>query len=221
MSGEVAVAGIDGARGGWVVCRVEVGSGMVTLRAAATLDELWDDGWVVVGIDMPMGLPSVGPRGADAEARRLLGRRHMTLFPTPVHATLAAVEHADANVRSRAASGRGISVQAYNLLPRVRELRTFLGAPRAHVHEVHPETSFTVMNGGQPLESKHTAPGRAARANLLTRWRSPDDGWDARTVDELDAGAAAWTAERVTAGEHLQLGTREVDPDGYPLTMVV
>ena len=225
MNGEAIVAGIDGARHGWVACTVNLTSSTVTFRQAPSLGALWDERWVAVGIDMPLGLPARERRSADTDARRILGTRHSTLFATPLHATLAADTYPDALARSRAAGDRGLSKQAFNLLPRIREVRRWLEGPRPHVHEVHPETSFTVMNRGTPLVAKTTNDGRRQRRGLLAAWipALPGD-LDAAAVpviDALDAAAAAWTAARVSAGTHLVLGDDGVDPDGYRLTMAV
>ena len=109
----------------------------------------------------------------------------------------------------------------YNLLPRVCELRAFLGRPASHVHEAHPDTSFTLMNGGTPLAPKTSPEGRLHRLELLRAWTPAVTPFsDGLTIDAIDAGAAAWTAQRVARGTHQVLGDpRRVDPDGYRLSM--
>jgi hypothetical protein len=112
---EVCVAGVDGCRGGWLVvaavvapfevapfevvgCEVVVDSGAIIGRADLTM----------VAVDMPIGLPFDGsPRVADVEARRRLGPRRSSVFPTPARAVLGARSFEDALVRSRATTGRG------------------------------------------------------------------------------------------------------------------
>ncbi|MDH3707644.1 MAG: DUF429 domain-containing protein [Acidimicrobiia bacterium] len=222
--GSELVAGIDAARTGWVVCVVELGAknASVEFLTGATLGDVWDDEWAVVGIDMPIGLPTGDRRAADREARAILGPRSSTLFSTPDHATLAATDYEDALARSRAACGRGLSKQAFHLLPRVREVRGWLGGPTDFVHEVHPETSFTAMNDGVPLARKTSAVGRTQRAGLLTAWMPMCSSWaTGLSIDALDAAAAAWTATRIVAGEHRILGDNGVDPDGHRLSMAV
>ena len=72
-----------------------------------------------LAVDMPIGLPDDGPRLADQQARRRLGARRSSVFPTPVRATLDAVDYPDALAISRRVSGKGLSKQAFNLLPRI------------------------------------------------------------------------------------------------------
>ena len=122
------VAGVDGAKGAWLVAaRVE---GDVSFHlidrfrhVVALCDELGVD---VVGVDMPIGLPADGPREADVEARRRLGARHSTLFPTPVAATVQASDYVDACARSRAASGKApvSSSMATRLTRNLRRIRS-------------------------------------------------------------------------------------------------
>jgi len=217
------VAGVDGAPEGWVACIVEVDGNGISFSAAATLAQVWDPTWAVVAIDMPIGLPSGEPRTADGEARAILRHRRSTLFRTPDHAVLAANDYAQARRSSVEACGTSLMKQAFNLLPKIIEVRDHLGGPQPHVHEVHPESSFTVMNGGEPLLRKASATGLEQRAALVAAWRPPLAPMAAGlSVDALDAAAAAWTAERILRGEHLVLGADDgTDPDGYPLTMAV
>ncbi|MDH3705297.1 MAG: DUF429 domain-containing protein, partial [Acidimicrobiia bacterium] len=152
--GSELVAGFDGARDGWVVCVVDVDGGGVEFRAGPRLADLWDATWAVTGIDMPIGLPSGSARAADEQARAILRHRSPTLFRTPDHAVLDAADYAKARRLSVDACGKGLMKQAFNLLPKIIEVRSCLGGPAPNVHEVHPETSFTVMNEGIPLAPK-------------------------------------------------------------------
>ena len=52
----------------------------------------------VIAVDIPIGLPdSAEPRAADIEARKLLGKRRSSVFPTPHRAVLEAPTYAKAN----------------------------------------------------------------------------------------------------------------------------
>ena len=111
--------------------------------------------------------PAAGPRRCDREARALLGPRCSTVFPAPARAAIGAADHADACARSRAAGGTGLSVQAFNLLPRIAELDRLLAAdPCDAVVEAHPELAFLRLHGGGHLPPKRTVEGRAARLAL-------------------------------------------------------
>lgn len=237
-AGQGLVAGVDGVRGGWAMAVTAVADGSpVEFSVRDTLDELWAEararGLLAVGFDMPVGLPGAERRAADIAARELLQARRSSLFWTPPLCTLGATDHAEANRRSRERTGRGISAQAFNLMPKIRELRTaltpddFAPAARPRAAEVHPESSFVRLAGAPMASSKHKLAGLQERfaalgavclniveATLRTSLPGPSDpGLD----DLLDAAAAAWTARRIVAGEAECLGVGEHDETGYPM----
>src|SRR3954471_21974055 len=138
----MVVLGVDGWRGQWVGALLD--GREVTLAvlpdAAAVLAV---PGVEVVGIDMPIGLSDDGPRRCDQEARRQLGRAGSSVFPAPVRPVLDCADYASACAVSRAASGKALSVQAWNLVPAIRSLDEALGdPPDRRVHEAFPELAF-------------------------------------------------------------------------------
>jgi len=175
------VIGVDGCRLGW--CGVALaGPGARTVVAVARTftDLLRELGERVpasragtVLVDMPIGLPDGrDPRESDALARRALGPRRASIFPAPPRAVLGAHDHAEANARARAATGRGLSVQSFNLLPRIAELDDVLACDAglaARVHESHPELCFARLRGAPCAHPKRTPAGRAERRALLER----------------------------------------------------
>src|SRR5690606_14271786 len=145
--GVTRVAGVDGCRGGWLVVTAGVEAGSpasieLAPRIEPVIRRVERGELAVVAVDMPMGLPDSGRRSSDAEARGRLGARASTIFPTPPRAVLAARDWADALRLCRLATGRGISKQAFNLVPRIAELDAALSPSRqAAVVEAHPELS--------------------------------------------------------------------------------
>ncbi len=137
---DVAVGGIDGCRAGWVLVTVPVtldaatvsgelpsfDPGTVGVRLVRRLEELGEDldsgRLAAAAIDIPVGLPSCGPRAADVEARRLLGSRRSSVFPAPARCVLGARTYEEACARSRAACGKAISRQLFNILPKIEEV---------------------------------------------------------------------------------------------------
>ncbi len=230
-----AVAGVDGARGAWLVALLHGGRVELSRHPEfASVVELADErSLAVVAVDMPIGLPASAPRAADRQARAMLGPRRSTLFPTPVLAVLDASGYTDACRRSELACGRRISIQAYNLVPMVRQLRQAvpLGAANRFV-EVHPETSFVAL-AGRPLAPKRSSRGVAERVAALGPALDLDPGVDLADLvasrprgvapdDALDALAAAWSARRFATGVARVLGADDgCDPTGYPLRIVV
>ncbi len=228
------MAGVDGCRGGWVVVRVSEGPGPRLLAVevvetiAPVLDEVRAGRLGVLAVDMPMGLPPSGPRQADDEARRRLGPRRSTVFPTPPRPLLEATDHADAVRRGRALDGRGISIQGFNLFPKIIELDRCLTPDLCdQVIEAHPESGFATL-AGRPLDtSKRTAEGREQRRQLLTTWLDDPDGLlgghhrGAAPDDVLDATVNAWTARRWSDGIAVVLGDGTRDERGIPLRIVI
>jgi predicted RNase H-like nuclease len=225
----LAVAGVDGAKGAWVmavlagdVARVELIEDFTQVVSAADQLELR-----CVGVDMPIAFPDTGSRAADAEARSLLGGRRSTLFPTPVAAVLEAVDYRDACCRSRMVNGKAISKQMWNLLPMVRQVRSAIvdSDPDRFV-EAHPESTF-VQIAGSPLPSKKTAAGVGRRLAALRPFVSNlDDVLAGAPVgcgidDVLDALAVACSAQRFVRGDAVVFGEGEgCDNAGHPLQIV-
>ncbi len=190
------------------------------------VDRLGDDVGVIA-IDMPIGLSADGQRPADDLARSLLGSRRATFFPTPVRAVLDHDDFDAANQASRAASGRGLSIQSWNLVPKIREVDA-LHAPQHHevFLEAHPECSFAQMNGAPVMTKKATAEGRAERLNLLTDHLTPAATEIVQTsgsrLDAIDSLALLWTARRVMTGDSVRLGDpSDVDPAGRPMWLTI
>lgn len=217
MTRQSAVLGVDGCPGGWIGALVD--GSTVEWLLLPDADAVLAVDAAAVGVDMPIGLPAVGPRACDVEARRLLGPRRSSVFPAPVRAVLAASTYAEARALSVAAAGRSLSAQAWNLVPRIRDLDARL-AEHTRVVEVHPEVVFARLAG--PLPPKKTVEGAAARTAALRTWLPswPPAPRPARLDDALDALACAWTARRWLAGTAETLGN-EVDELGTPMRIVV
>lgn len=218
----VWVAGADGYSAGWAVVLFDVVQQRVRRRLVPSFAEVVDlpEAPVVLGVDMVIGLPDQAVRGGracDRAARRLLGRaRGSSVFSPPARPALSATSYEDALARNRAHSpdGIGLSIQAYHLLPKMREVDALLTPARQErVVEVHPELSFLAMNGGAAVPSKHTPEGRAIREHLLAAALFPDAvaavdaiaTSTAKADDWLDAHAVCWTARRKYEGAAVRL----------------
>ena len=224
------VAGVDGYRGGWVVVTAPITGGASTVECVARLDPLIARvraGEVrAAGIDMPIGLPSRTRRASDGQLRVHLGARRSSIFPTPPRAVLDAVDYRDALARARAATGVGLSKQAWNLVAKIRELDALMTPElQPRVSEAHPESSFAELAGKPLATRKSTREGREERTQLLLP-SFPDVAEHlARhggvAVDVLDAYAAAWTARRVADGTAKWFGDDERDARGLRMTVAV
>jgi predicted RNase H-like nuclease len=226
------VAGIDGAPGGWLVvtvrCTDNVAADVRLVPDLLGVMAQIDAGTLAaVAIDIPIGLAADGARRADVEARQRLGPRRSSVFPAPVRSVLTAKTYEEACSLSRAACGKAISKQLFNILPKIREVDALITPQRQRrVFEMSPELSLAVLAGAPMAHRKTTAAGRAERIDALSRVF--DTGEIARHLskaprgaqrdDIIDAFAGAWTARRHAAAQHLQLGG---DEDARGLRMEV
>jgi predicted RNase H-like nuclease len=229
------VTGIDGCRTGWVAVDLDggrpgggrpAGAGLAAGRLAGvrlgpSLDALLAGSGQVVGIDMALGLLDSGWRAADREARALLGARRSSVFAIPPAPVWEELTYRAANQRCRALTGNGLSAQAWGLRQKLIEANA---CRRRHpLYEVHPELSFRSMAGTPLRYAKHGPDGAAERRELLAAAGIivPADAAPARVAaDVLDAAAAAWTAQRIAAGQARALpDPPQTDADGYEIAI--
>lgn len=202
------VLGVDACRAGWVGIALD-GDRVEAYQARTIADlvtaALADGPLAVIAVDIPIGLPDNSRRRADVEARRVVGRLASSVFMTPVRGALEFRDHGSASAHNRERVGEGISIQAYGILPKVREVDLWLPAAPCRVVEVHPEVSFAALNSAPLDVRKHTWAGARLRHRLLTEAGIDigdigEPGAKAGVDDVLDAAVAAWTARRVNAG---------------------
>jgi predicted RNase H-like nuclease len=144
------LAGVDGCPGGWIA--VTESRGRLDARVYADWANLMQTvgHGVVIAVDIPIGLPANGARTCDLEARSYLGAlRGSSVFPAPVRACLTPGSYELLSARHRRVDRRGLSKQAFNLLPKIREVDQYLlqhPRDRSRIREVHPEVSFATWN---------------------------------------------------------------------------
>ncbi len=220
------VAGADGCRTGWVICRRDT-DGALDIRVVKTLAEACE-GLSILAVDMPIGLVDVPrpPRACEVEARKLLPGKASSVFPTPCRPTLDCTTHAEANALSKSL-GIGLNQQTFHLFPKIREVDALMrGNEALHsiVYEAHPELAFARMNGGKPVLAKKRKPdGFAERLDLLARHGFD---WNPQTVsgaardDVLDAIAVCRTATLIANSTATRLGPADArDRYGLPMNI--
>lgn len=218
--------GLDGCPDGWVVVTLRDGA-LHDVEVVDRLDEVLDGDQrpAAIGVDMPIGLIDAPSRAADRAARRLLPGRASSVFNAPPRVVVDAwaagkvPDHATASQLARDHSGRGISQQAWRLVPKIAEVDAAVarGAP---LLEVHPELATAILVG-EPLPRKRSWAGMTTRRGLLARLgiELPERFvGDTRCApdDVLDAAIVAWVADGAAAGEVLLTvpdATDEVDHD--------
>jgi predicted RNase H-like nuclease len=228
--------GVDGCMAGWVVVWHDLENERMRWEVMPRLEDIAGatPRPAVIGIDVPIGLLESGARECDLLARSRLGfPRSSSVFPAPVRPVLAASNHAEASAIRKAVEGKGMSVQAWGIVPKVREADEAMRADahlRGLVREVHPELSFAGMSGGRPMtHSKKSAAGRAERVAVLRDEFGAfiDEALASRprgcAVDDLlDAFACTWTAARVVHGESEVIPADPPrDAYGLPMEMVI
>ena len=211
------VCGVDGCRGGWLSILRDSDSGVIEAAVypdASTLVSQQPKP-AVLAIDIPIGLPDAESRTCDVEARRVLKKpRSTSVFPAPIRPAVVAANHAEASEITRLVDGRKISVQAWSIIAKIRQIDDVLRpdvAQQSWVREVHPEVSFWAWNANRPMVFRKTTPkGRAERTSLVEAEYGPAAIAQIRNLyavkhvahdDILDAFAALWTAERIHRGE--------------------
>lgn len=205
-------AGVDGAKGAWVVA--VLAETTLTWTACASVTEVLEvtRDCARVGVDMPLSLPEHGYRVSELEAKKFLGTARSSIFHTPVAGVLDAESYPEACVVSRQLTGKAISKQTWHILPSVKAWRD-ADVDRDRYIEVHPECSFRAMSPATVFSSKKTGRGVGQRLATMMGWSEHVDLADLPSgpaVDDfLDAAAAAWSARRFHLGEHLTFGTED------------
>lgn len=197
--------GLDICPTGWI--GVEIADDVITVHYFPTVRDLTKLGrFDVIGIDIPIGLPTSGYRDCDIAGKALLGTRSSTLFHVPVREALSADSPEEASRISRQIMGAGVSRQSYGLREKIFEVESWLQESNLHAYEIHPELSFRECLGYLLRPSKKTWLGVVERRQALLREGidldvvTPEVGIRAKADDMLDAGIVAWSARRIAQG---------------------
>jgi predicted RNase H-like nuclease len=194
--------GLDGFSKGWVAVRINGAKRELSfLKSITELSALTFDR---AGIDMPIGLPQCGLRDCDLQARALLRPHASRVFTGARRGLWDYPSHAEANRVLKSRGEAGVSIQLWNLGPKILEADALID-PRLqrNIREAHPELVFLRLNFGRPLPAKSTAEGVALRIRLLRRegfadirqWIAVErSGTAAKADDILDACAVAIAA---------------------------
>lgn len=201
MSG--LAVGLDGTREGWVAVVLDDGRVADVQRVGdpSVAARRWEGASIC--IDIPVGLLDVARRDTDVAARAQLAHTRSSVFPAPCRSVVDGwaagrlADHAAANALSRRVTGAGLSVQSWNLVPKVAQADRAVAAG-VDLLEVHPELAFHLLTG-RALAGKRTWNGVLARLDALRAvgvdLPSHVDGGDQLPPDDvLDAAIVAWTA---------------------------
>jgi len=170
------LSGIDGCKSGWICISKDIDTNEICSKvfpnAKSLIEQLSKS--KVIAVDIPIGLSKDGRRICDVEAKKLLGKRHVTVFYVPIRGAVYAGSHKKANSIQRNISKHGLTIQAFCISPKIREFDEILSKQphlQKRVKEVHPEICFWAWNNSHPmLYRKKSAKGKELRRSLITDW---------------------------------------------------
>jgi predicted RNase H-like nuclease len=229
--------GLDGCRAGWIAISLdENGAGYWLVETDEAFKEIIEN-YDRIFIDVPIGLQdNMYIRECDQLLRDRLGPDYYaSVFNPPIRQALHAPTYGEASMVSYEATGKKISIQAWNITPNIKLVDKLLQENEAYrdkVFESHPELLFQILNGGNSiLQKKATKKGLRHRLGLLKKqskyaddfFRDIKEEYRRNQVDEddiVDAMALALFALRSIDDE---LKTIPEDPatDSTDLPMAI
>ena len=226
-------AGIDGCRLGWVFISFDSGKEEYKiLESNEQLKEIFE-AYDRIFIDMPIGLEDEEyTRDCDRLLRKELGADYApSVFSPPIRPALEAPTYAEANMTSFEYTEKKLSLQAWNITPKIKLIDDLLRADstlKEKVLESHPELLFQKLNGGMIFQKKNLKKGIRHRLELIRaeemladdffreikeEYRRSDVGED----DIVDAMALAYYAKKsVVEGIRTIPEEVEYDSEGLP-----
>ena len=170
------IAGVDGCKLGWIIVKYDEQN--YSFGLYSTIEELYEDNQDLqrVLIDIPIGLASSShKRTIEKQMRIALSSRSSTVFNPPCRRAVYLDDYEKAKVVNLEVEMRSISIQAFNISKKIREMDEFLikNQPQTEWIESHPELCFKSLNIGQVvLSNKKTEDGRAERLKILSKYEA-------------------------------------------------
>lgn len=230
------VLGVDGCPAGWVFVALDTRKQDASAGVVKTIDTLLSgpgrDARVIM-VDMPIGLKDRGKRLCEAEARKYLGPRRSSIFPSPLRPMLDIDTYAEANAWGKT-KGAGLSKQSWNIMGKIKELDTAMTpALQAKVKEAHPEVAFTRLRGAPCDLAKRKPEGVAERLaaleehgfptapeTLYSELRKTHRAKDVKPDDLIDASALTLSGLAFLKGQCVRLGDQEKDARGLIMEII-
>ncbi len=230
--------GIDATRDGWVAVDLNSSSepSIELLSSEHDLLDVVNQSELAL-CDIPMGLPDgedIITRECDRLARRILKYRSCTVFGVPIRAAVYQDSWKHANEVQKRKTGKGISRQAWAIVPRMIEVdRLLREEPEIQkvFRESHPELCFARLNDDEPMRwSKHKYLGVRERLQIAAEYIPEAEKILARSLhrfnqvtadDMLDAFILAIHARSASKGEAVFLPKNpQFDALGLRMQMV-
>lgn len=168
------IVGIDGCKFGWIAIALDL-DGQFQISKHSTFNDLINTYSQAKRylVDMAIGLSGLHhPRIVEKLAReKLKPNKTSTIFTPPCRTAVYEQSYDSAKEKNITITGKSISIQAWNIVPKIREVDQFLIKNRKYqdkIWEAHPEVCLAGLNGGIPmLTKKKTVEGKEERLNLL------------------------------------------------------
>ncbi|MFO7793685.1 MAG: DUF429 domain-containing protein [Candidatus Nanohaloarchaea archaeon] len=156
--------GIDGTRNGWITAEYTGDAWKIGFY-----EKLSEIDFNQALIDIPIGLPEDSTRKCDEDARDFLApERHYSIFNCPVRDAVYAESYEQACDINEEKTGKRISKQAWNIVPKIREAD--VEAQKRNLKESHPEVFFKSLHKDSVIESKISERGLKDRKEVLKRF---------------------------------------------------
>ena len=164
------VVGVDGCRAGWFAVWQE--SERIDFGVYATVAELYSaqSHAAIILVDIPIGLTNNRPRKLEPKMRSLLGRKSSSVFSVPSKDAVYACDYQQACARNSKCFGKKISLQAWNICNKIRQMDQFLLEKPSARHlfvESHPELVFAFLAGSVLSTSKKKPAGIEERLKII------------------------------------------------------
>lgn len=209
-------AGLDGCRAGWLLISFGESSQYRLLRTDQQFRNALEE-YDRIFIDMPIGLEdNTYSRKCDLLLRERLGKGYASsVFIPPIRPALHAPSYVEANMQSFELTEKKLSLQSWNIVPKIRQLDAILqnhGPIKEKVFESHPELLFMNLNRGIIYQKKNSKKGILHRLDMISE-REPVAGDYFRQIKEefrrnevaeddiVDAMVLALTAKESAATE--------------------
>ena len=216
--------GLDGCRDGWVAARLE--NNHLSIEFYETISEFVqaNPNANEYLIDMAIGFPSCKEQvRPDKAARKILGKRGVTVFPVPCRQVVELGESKESVIQNREELkelnrkklGVSLTQQTLAIIPKMAELDRFLQEQpeyRDRICESHPEVCFTILNKNRAIEIKKSrSKGISKRTEVLEKYLEPGALSDIKALakkgncksdDVLDAVCLAVTAKFKGEGKY-------------------
>ncbi len=157
------MTGIDGAKGGWIVCKII--NEEINIFFSPKIPNIEEK----TLIDIPIGIPENRFRRCDIQAKQILSKRSGSIFLVPVRQALYANTYEEALKINRKFTGKGFPKQLWNIRKKIQEIdQILISNPRFSeiLIESHPEICFLKLSG-KLLPPKKTPQGFLTRIEIL------------------------------------------------------